>query len=100
MVETSLEAVAACGASLLSGAFAPVPSPSDRGFLNSSPPRLADNNPPPGLRTRICKSLPETVEFLPLRFCRSCPHSARPLQLRGIRPMPLHRPTPAPAHQD
>jgi hypothetical protein len=37
MVETSLEAVALCGASLLSGAFAPVPSPSERGFLNSSP---------------------------------------------------------------
>jgi hypothetical protein len=37
MVETSLEAVALCGASLLSDAFAPVPSPSERGFLNSSP---------------------------------------------------------------
>jgi len=37
MVETSLEAVAVCGAALLSDAFAPVPSPSDRGFLNSSP---------------------------------------------------------------
>src|ERR1700726_4834266 len=37
MVETSLEAVALCGASLLSNAFAPVPSPSERGFLNSSP---------------------------------------------------------------
>jgi hypothetical protein len=73
MVETSLEAVAVCGAALLSDAFAPVPSPSDRGFLNSSPLRLADNNPLPGLRTRICKSLPETVELLPLRFCRSMP---------------------------
>ena len=37
MVETSLEAVALCGASLLSDAFAPVPSPSERGLLNSSP---------------------------------------------------------------
>jgi hypothetical protein len=37
MVETSLEAVAVSGAALLSDAFAPVPSPSDRGFLNSSP---------------------------------------------------------------
>jgi hypothetical protein len=37
MVETSLEAVALCGASLLSDAFAPMPSPSERGFLNSSP---------------------------------------------------------------
>jgi hypothetical protein len=37
MVETSLEAVALCGASLLSDAFAPVPSPSQRGFLSSSP---------------------------------------------------------------
>src|SRR5258708_13156248 len=37
MVETSLEAVALCGASLLSDAFAPVPSPSERGVLNSSP---------------------------------------------------------------
>jgi hypothetical protein len=36
-VETSLEAVALCGASLLSDAFAPVPSPSERGFLDSSP---------------------------------------------------------------
>ena len=37
MVETSLEAVALCGASLLSGAFTPVPSPSGHSFLNSSP---------------------------------------------------------------
>ena len=37
MVETSLEAVALCGASLLSDAFASVPSPSERGFLSSSP---------------------------------------------------------------
>src|SRR5664279_6621374 len=37
MVETSLEAVALCGASLLSDAFVPVPSPSERDFLNSSP---------------------------------------------------------------
>jgi len=37
MVETSLEAVALCGAALLSDAFVPVPSPSERDFLNSSP---------------------------------------------------------------
>ncbi len=37
MVETSLEAVALCGSSLLSDAFAPVLSPSERGFLSSSP---------------------------------------------------------------
>jgi hypothetical protein len=37
MVETSLEAVALCGASPLSDTFAPVPSPSEHGFLDSSP---------------------------------------------------------------
>jgi hypothetical protein len=36
MVETSLEAVALCGASLLSDAFAPVPSPSEH-FLHWDP---------------------------------------------------------------
>src|ERR1019366_424795 len=58
MVETSLEAVALCGASLLSDAFAPVPSPSELGFLNSSRVSMA-----------LFRRLPVLVG---LSFCVTC----------------------------
>ena len=90
-VGTSLEAVARCGASLLSGTFVPVPSPSEPGFLcpspRSEPIVRISRNGLPRVRSHELTSLNRWVQRVPRWQRQFEPHAAG--QIAPMEPMAL-----------